>query len=351
MQGALPTGSQDRAYFLSAERLDTLYHKESGRPLSARYSDYKRTSKISYPFFSTLPKSSADFQEVCSSILNAFTDGCEVQSFLPKLLDYAPQFPTLREKAVEIYILSTSRNLSLLYPRNMPLETEFLSLSKALFAYPLGSVEKALALSATILQEKEKGFARIRLDMIETETPKPSRMPLPNLAHDITFNSSEIMNNPLDTIEKTLTEIYNTEIHFNAQLKSLLSNPLFQLHQNHSDYHYLFLASENLIQDLGHSTNEKARFLACLEAFAADRSHPYFLAFKKPIQLGPDINRWLEEGKIDASSILISPVQRPIKIKLLLERLHATCNVGPAKEALGARIDNVKKWLALYNLL
>lgn len=187
--------------------------------------------------------------------------------------------------------------------------------------------------------------------MIESETPKPVKMALPNLLQDVTFNAIEIFDNPLDTIEKILKELLDTEHHFHAQLVVLLNNPIFQSHPNYKDYKILATASHCLIENLSKGIGEKERFLTCLETFSSDRSHPYFLAFKTPIQISNEVSKWMSAQNTDLCSVLISPMQRVVKIKLMLERLKTTCNVGPAREALEARISNVEKWLALYNLL
>lgn len=328
-----------------------MYNEENERPLSKRYGDYKRSSKISYPFFLTPPKNQNDFQEICSGILNAFTNGCEVHPFIGKLFDLSLQYPGLKEKTIEIFILSTSRNLSLLYPRDKNLESKFLEISKALLDSTLTTFEKAKAISEEVFQKKENGFKQLRLDMIEKETPLPEKMSLPNLIDDITFNSTEIINNPLDEIDKVLREILDTENHFNRQLKHLIGNPIFQLHQHHKDYQILLTASNCLIETLSKGQNEKERFLSVLDAFSADHSHPYFLAFKIPIQVGNEVCNWMKVQKMDASDILIAPMQRVIKIKLLLERLDRTLHEGRAKCALNQRIQNVEKWLTLFNLL
>ncbi len=231
------------------------------------------------------------------------------------------------------------------------MEKTFLEISKGLLDNTLLTFEKAKAISEEVFQKKEIGFKQLRLDMIEKETPLPAKMPLPNLQDDITFNSIQIFDNPLDTIDKILKELADTEIHFHKQLAALLNNSLFQLHPNYKDYKILATASNCIIETLSKGPDEKERFLSCLKAFSADHSHPYFLAFKIPIQISTEVSKWMAEKNSDAADILITPMQRVIKIKLLLERLDNTLNVGPAKAALSLRIQNVEKWLALYNLL
>ena len=187
--------------------------------------------------------------------------------------------------------------------------------------------------------------------MIEKETPLPAKMEMPNLAMDITFNSIQIIDNPLDTIDKILKELNDTEIHFHQQLTALLNNAVFQLHQNYKDYKILATASFFIAETLSKGKNEKEHFLSCMHAFSSEHSHPYFLAFKIPIQVTTEVSKWMAAQNSDAADILITPMQRVIKIKFFLERLSKTCNVGPAREALLIRIENVEKWITLYNLL
>lgn len=225
---------------------------------------------------------------------------------------------------------------------------------------PPSAMEKTHTFGKKVFETVKEAISKLE----ELAKPRSHFTPIPALESDYTLNSPELVNPKLDRLDAAIAEILSSEKAFQERMASLLNFKPFEETPYFQDFKKLKEASELLIKKLPFNGSTADRAIKMLEAFNPSNMEQYLLVFVKPRKAFSALNVWAKKlspaeiedfknnnQRLSIEDILIWPIQRALKITLLLQAVQAQTDSPLLKQAIDQRLSYLKAFNEYLNLV